>query len=79
MLKALARLVRTRVAKECLWSLAFADIPTPRGFLSGQVYVGKRYGKSREKTEVNASIEGDRVSSSHVAFDHCFSLDDRRD
>jgi hypothetical protein len=46
---------------ECLWSLAFADIPAPPGFLSGQIHVGKRYGELREETEVDASIEGDRV------------------
>jgi hypothetical protein len=50
-----------RVAMECLWSLAFADIPAPPGFLSGHIFVGKRYGERREETEVDASIEGDGI------------------
>jgi len=43
-----------------LWEDAF-KIPVPPGFLSGEIFTGKRYGKRPEETEVDASIEGDGV------------------
>lgn len=48
-------------AMKTLWMLAFADAPAPLGFLSGQIFVGKRYGEPKEETEVDASVEGDGV------------------
>lgn len=44
-----------------LWGLAFDDIPAPRGFLTGAIYIGKKYGVKGEETEVDASIEGQGV------------------
>jgi hypothetical protein len=44
-----------------LWSLAFPDSPPPPGFTSGAIHVGRTYGDSKEKTEVDASIEGKGV------------------
>jgi hypothetical protein len=44
-----------------LWTLAFDDRPAPAGFLAGRIWVGKKYGEKGEETEVDASIEGDRV------------------
>jgi hypothetical protein len=42
-----------------LWSFAFPDSPPPSGFSSGAIYIGKTYGDTKEKTEVDVSIEGD--------------------
>lgn len=42
-----------------IWSLAFPDSPTPPGFSAGAIHIGKNYGDAKEKTEVDASIEGD--------------------
>ncbi len=44
-----------------LWALAFDDTPAPAGFLAGRIAIGKKYGERGEATEVDASIEGDRV------------------
>jgi len=45
-----------------LWALAFGDRPAPKGFLSGKILIGKKYGEEKEEqTEVDASIEGDQV------------------
>ena len=51
---------RTNALAE-LWALAFDDGPAPAGFLSGRILVGERYGEKGEETEVDASLEGDRV------------------
>jgi hypothetical protein len=47
-------------ALRSLWSLAFADAETPPGVVDGAIHIGKSYGTT-EKTEVDASIEGDGV------------------
>lgn len=44
-----------------LWRLAFPDSPTPPGFSGGAIYIGKTYGDTKEKTEVDASVEGDGI------------------
>ena len=44
-----------------LWALAFDGSPIPAGFLAGKIWVGKKYGENGEETEVDASVEGDRV------------------
>jgi len=44
-----------------LWALAFDDRPAPAGFLTGKIWIGKKYGEEPEETEVDASIEGDQV------------------
>jgi hypothetical protein len=44
-----------------LWSLAFPDSSPPPGFTSGAIHVGKTYGDSNEKTEVDTSIEGEGI------------------
>jgi hypothetical protein len=44
-----------------LWNLAYPGSPPPPGFTSGAIHVGKTYGEASEKTEVDASIEGDGV------------------
>jgi hypothetical protein len=49
------------IALAGLWALAFDDRPAPDGFLNGEIHVGKKYGEEQEQTEVDASIEGDRV------------------
>ena len=48
-------------ALSTLWSLAFPDSPLPPGFARGTIYVGKTYGDTKERTEVDASIEGDDI------------------
>lgn len=49
------------IALAGLWALAFDDGPAPAGFLNGEICIGKKYGGEHEKTEVDASIEGDKV------------------
>lgn len=44
-----------------LWSCAFDDRQAPSGFLSGEIFIGKKYGERGEETEVDASVEGDGV------------------
>lgn len=44
-----------------LWTLAFDGLTVPAGFTAGEIFVGKKYGKKNEETEVDASIEGGRV------------------
>lgn len=44
-----------------LWNLAFPNLPLPPGFTGGAIYIGKTYGETKEKTEVDASIEGNGV------------------
>jgi hypothetical protein len=44
-----------------LWSLAFDDNAAPAGFTGGEIFVGKKYGRKGDETEVDASIEGDGV------------------
>lgn len=46
-----------RQALTDIWELAFGDRDTPEGVLSGEIHIGKSYGKD-ESTEVDASIEG---------------------
>jgi len=48
-------------ALSSLWNLAFPDSPLPSGFARGAIYVGKTYGSAKERTEVDASIEGNGV------------------
>jgi|SRR5579872_2679264 len=47
-------------ALACLWTLAYAK-PAPAGFLNSEIHIGKKYGEAQEETEVDASIEGDKV------------------
>lgn len=44
-----------------VWALAFDGRPAPAGFLTGKIWIGKKYGEEQEETEVDASIEGDQV------------------
>ncbi len=44
-----------------LWALAFDGRPAPEGFLTGEITIGKEYNWEKENTEVDASIEGDKV------------------
>jgi hypothetical protein len=46
-------------ALKCLWVLAFGEKPIPSGLPGAKIWVGKQYGEKGEKTEVDASIEGD--------------------
>jgi hypothetical protein len=48
-------------ALSALWSLAFQDSPLHSGFARGAIYVGKTYGNTKEKTEVDVSIEGNGI------------------
>lgn len=48
-----------KAALAALWSLAYQDSPIPSGFGDGEIHIGKIYGSAKEKTEVDASIEGD--------------------
>ena len=43
------------------WSLAFPESPPSPEFTSGAIHVCKTYGDGKEKTEVDASIEGNGV------------------
>jgi len=49
------------IALAGLWALAFDDKPAPAGFLNGEIHIGKKYGEAQEETEVDASIDGDKV------------------
>jgi hypothetical protein len=49
------------IALAGLWALAFDEGPAPAGFLNGEICIGKKYGEEQEQTEVDASIEGDKV------------------
>ncbi len=51
---------RKRALKD-LWTCTFDEALAPGGFLSGQIFIGKKYGVHGEQTEVDASIEGDGV------------------
>lgn len=42
-----------------IWNFAFPDSPPPSGFSAGTIYIGKTYGDMKDKTEVDASVEGD--------------------
>lgn len=47
-----------------IWELAFDHPQLPAGIASGKIFIGKRYPedtKEKEATEVDSSIEGDRV------------------
>jgi len=44
-----------------LWSLAYPDLPMHAGFARGSICIGKTYGRTKEKTEVDVSIEGDGI------------------
>jgi hypothetical protein len=44
-----------------LWSLAYPDLPLHAGFARGSICIGKTYGRTKEKTEVDISIEGDGI------------------
>jgi hypothetical protein len=44
-----------------LWALAFDDRPTPAAFLTGEILIGEKYGEKPEETEVDASIDGNKV------------------
>ena len=46
-------------ALAAIWNLAFPDSSPPAGFSGGAIYIGKTYGDTKEKTEVDASVEGD--------------------
>jgi hypothetical protein len=48
-------------ALSALWTLAFPGSAPPPGFTSGAIYIGKTYGESKEKTEVDVSIEGNDI------------------
>jgi hypothetical protein len=48
-------------ALDNLWALAFDGRTAPPGFRDGKILIGKTYGEEKEKTEVDASIEGDQV------------------
>lgn len=50
-----------RSALADLWALAFDGRPAPEGFLTGKIWIGRKYDEEQEETEVDASIEGDQV------------------
>jgi hypothetical protein len=54
-------LAHREAALSALWSLAFPDSPVPPGFARGAICVGKTYGNTKEKTEVDVSIEGNGI------------------
>jgi hypothetical protein len=41
-----------------IWELAFSDLESPPGVASGDIFIGKAYGETAERTEVDLSIEG---------------------
>jgi hypothetical protein len=49
------------VALSNLWELAFEDEPMPPGFATAEIHIGKSYGRSPNRTEVDASIEDNSV------------------
>lgn len=46
-------------ALEALWTLAFPELPAPSDLATAAIRIGKTYGTGKEKTEVDASVEGD--------------------
>ena len=44
-----------------IWELAFHDLAIPTGVGNGEIHIGKTYGESKERTEVDLSIEGPGV------------------
>lgn len=54
-------LAHRETAMGALWNLAFPDSPVHSGFTRGAICIGKTYGDTKEKTEVDASIEGNGI------------------
>jgi hypothetical protein len=54
-------LAHREAALSALWSLAFPDSPVHSGLTRGAIGVGKTYGDTKEKTEVDVSIEGNGI------------------
>jgi hypothetical protein len=50
-----------KVALSEMWELSFGNRIVPPGVLSGDIHIGKTYGKKGEQTEADLSIEGDGV------------------
>jgi len=51
---------RTQALGE-LWELAYGEMAAPEELAASTIQIGKSYGTGRETTEVDASIEGDRL------------------